>query len=579
VTGPVRAAFYYPWFPEAWNQSGLNPYTHYHPSLGFYDGSASPVVESQIAAMQYAGLSTGIASWWGQGSRTDGRIATLLSSAAGTGFRWTLYYEPEGQGDPAPATISGDLGYIAAHYAGDPAFLHIGGKPVIFVYADGSDGCGMVDRWKQANTSGFYVVLKVFSGYRLCASQPDGWHQYGPASHADSQSDYSYTVSPGFWKAGEASPRLARDLTRFTTDVQAMAASGAQFQLVTTFNEWGEGTAVESAQEWATASGYGSYLDVLHQVLGGTAPAATPSATATPPASATATPSATATVTPTASASAAFGPCAGSAAPATWDHVIWVVMENHSAGEVVGAAAAPYETSLAAQCATATAYHGVTHPSLPNYLALTGGSTFGVTDDNGPSSHPVAAASIFSQVAGSGRQWRSYEESMPSNCALSSSGNYAVRHNPAAYFTGITADCARWDVPMGTTSSGAFASDLASDSLPAFSFVTPNLCNDMHNCSVATGDAWLQQWLPVVFASPSYRAGRTAVFVTFDEDDSSAANTVPFIAVAPSIAAGTITAATFDHYSLVRTTEEMLGLAPTLGSAAAASSMRAPLGV
>jgi hypothetical protein len=108
------------------------------------------------------------------------------------------------------------------------------------------------------------VVLKVFSGYRTCTSQPDGWHQYGPASAEDSQAGYSFTISPGFYKANEATPRLARDLTRWNQNIQDMVASGAPFQLVTTFNEWGEGTAVESAQEWATPSGYGAYLDALH---------------------------------------------------------------------------------------------------------------------------------------------------------------------------------------------------------------------------------------------------------------------------------------------------------------------------
>jgi hypothetical protein len=106
-------------------------------------------------------------------------------------------------------------------------------------------------------------VLKVFSGYAACADQPDAWHQYGPSTAADSQAGHSYTISPGFWQVGEA-PRLVRDLSRWQQNVQAMAASGAPLQLITTFNEWGEGTAVESAQEWATASGYGAYLDALH---------------------------------------------------------------------------------------------------------------------------------------------------------------------------------------------------------------------------------------------------------------------------------------------------------------------------
>jgi len=254
--------------------------------------------------------------------------------------------------------------------------------------------------------------------------------------------------------------------------------------------------------------------------------------------------------------------------------VIWIWFENHSLSEVTGSSSAPYFTSVANQCGLATSYHGITHPSLPNYLAATGGSTFGVTDDNPPSSHPISSASIFSQVKASGRTWRSYEESMPSNCALSSSGTYAVKHNPAAYYTGIRTDCSSWDVPMGSTTSGAFASDLANGTLPAFSFITPNMCNDMHDCSVSTGDNWLKSWLPKILASSTYKAGRTAIFVTADEDDSTAGNVVMMIPIAPSVPVGARNATNFNHYSLLRTTEEMLGINSYLANAASATSMR-----
>jgi phospholipase C len=242
---------------------------------------------------------------------------------------------------------------------------------------------------------------------------------------------------------------------------------------------------------------------------------------------------------------------------------------------VVGSSSAPHFTSLAKSCGLATNYHGITHPSLPNYLAATGGSTFGVTDDNPPSSHPIAAASIFSQLSAAGKQWRSYEESMPSNCLLSNSGTYAVKHNPAGYFTGIRTACGSQDVPMGSTSSGAFHTALTTGTLPAFSFVTPNMCNDMHDCSVATGDAWLSNWMTQILASPAYDAGKTAVVVTFDENDGSTGNLVSTIVIAPSVIAGTRSGTSFNHYSLLRTTEEMLGLPTTLGSASTASSMRA----
>ncbi|HEX8941196.1 MAG TPA: hypothetical protein VF763_13635 [Candidatus Limnocylindrales bacterium] len=262
---PIRAAFYYPWFPESWSQAGFDPFTNYHPSLGFY--STLAVVRQHIAALQYGGIQAGIASWWGQGSQTDTRLPALLAAARGTGFRWAVYYEPEGQGDPAVSRISADLAYIGSRYGHDPAYLRVGGRFVVFVYADPNDRCGMADRWARASAgTNAYVVLKIFPGYRGCASQPAAWHQYNPATAQTSVAGSAFTVSPGFWKKGDPSPRLARDPVRFQASVQAMVASGAPWQLVTTFDEWGEGTAVESATEWASPSGYGVYLDILHEV-------------------------------------------------------------------------------------------------------------------------------------------------------------------------------------------------------------------------------------------------------------------------------------------------------------------------
>jgi hypothetical protein len=259
------------------------------------------------------------------------------------------------------------------------------------------------------------------------------------------------------------------------------------------------------------------------------------------------------------------GPCTDAVAPATYDHVVWIVFENHSYSEIAGSSSAPYFNSIANQCALATSYFAVTHPSLPNYIAMTSGSTQGITDDAAPSSHPLGVNSIFQQV---GQGWRSLEESMPSNCALTSSGLYAVKHNPAAYYTNIRTDCATLDVPLGSTPNVS----------ARFTFVTPNLCNDMHDCSIATGDAWLASFLPKVLASAEYKAGKTAVFITFDEDDSSQSNQIFTAVVAPSVRAGTRDGTRYTHYSLLRTAEEMLGV-PVLGNAQTATSMRPGLGV
>jgi hypothetical protein len=264
---PVRAFFYYPWFPETWGKH--HDHTRYHPSLGFYDSSSTDLIRRHLRALEYGHAEVAISSWWKRGDRPDTRLTTLLAqtTAAGSPVRWSVYYEPEAYGNPSPDEIRSDLTYLRDRFAGQPAFFRLNGRFVVFVYADGSDGCSMADRWKQANTVGAHVVLKLFHGYKTCASQPDGWHQYS-ASPETSHGGDSFSVSPGFWKWDEASPRGARDVARFRQNVSHMAASGANYQLVISFNEWGEGTAVESAQEWASPSGYGAYLDALHDVPG-----------------------------------------------------------------------------------------------------------------------------------------------------------------------------------------------------------------------------------------------------------------------------------------------------------------------
>jgi hypothetical protein len=267
---PIHAAFYYPWFPEAWNQGGINPYTWYTPAPnGYYDSSSTTVIDDHIARMKYANINVGIASWWGQGTKTDLRIGLLLQEAHSRDFYWTLYYEPALSATQAAS----DLSYIASHYASDPNFLHVNGKPVLFVYSRAVASCANVATWSSVNI-GFYLNLQVFSGYLTCPSpsQPDSWHQYGPASAESSQTDYSFTISPGFWLRTDASPRLTRDPVRWKANIAHMVASGAPWQLITTFNEWGEGTAVEDAAQWNSCTGYGIYLDALRDAIGGRTP-------------------------------------------------------------------------------------------------------------------------------------------------------------------------------------------------------------------------------------------------------------------------------------------------------------------
>jgi hypothetical protein len=265
-------------------------------------------------------------------------------------------------------------------------------------------------------------------------------------------------------------------------------------------------------------------------------------------------------------------PC-GWRSTTTYRHVIWIWMENRTYASVLGSgSAAPQLASFAGKCGLATQFYATAHPSLPNYLAATSGSAGGVTSDCGPTQCPQNRNSLFGQIQRAGKAWRAYAESMPRNCDLASAGRYAARHNPAVYFTPVRSYCKTHDVPMGGAASGRFATALAQRTLPAFSFVTPDLCHDGHDCSTSTADTWLGSWIGRITSSAAYRAGNTAVFVTWDEGVGSNQR-IATVVIAPTVPRGTRVSVHLTHYSLLRTTEDLLGL-PRLGAAAKARSMR-----
>jgi phospholipase C len=271
------------------------------------------------------------------------------------------------------------------------------------------------------------------------------------------------------------------------------------------------------------------------------------------------------------------GPCGTRTGPvARYEHVVWIWMENHTFDQVIGNADAPYETGLAAQCGTATDYAEVGSPSLPNYIGATSGDIQGIHDDASPSTHRLTVDNVFRQVRSAGGTEKSYQDSMPANCVLDSQGMYAVKHNPAAYYVGgdDRASCLSSNVPLGSLENGELRHDLDTNTLPTFSFVTPNLCNDTHDCGVSSGDQWLRQWVPVILASSGYRAGGTAVFVVWDEP-----TRMPFIVISPTTPPGTKATNRIDHYALLRTTEAMLGIGTFLGRAATAPDLRPALGL
>ena len=252
-----------------------------------------------------------------------------------------------------------------------------------------------------------------------------------------------------------------------------------------------------------------------------------------------------------------------------YQHIVWIVMENHGYNQVVGSSSAPFLNSLVSQYGSATNMFAEDHPSLPNYIAMTSGSRNGVSDDADPSSHRLNVENIFHQLP-SGAS-RSLEESMPSNCYGSDfGGTYAPRHNPMAYYTNLGTDCQNYDVPLGSTP----------DVSAKFTFITPNLCNDMHDCSVSTGDNWLSTFIPTITSTADYQAGKTAIFVTWDEDDSTEGNHIPTIIVDPKGAHDTSACqgTRYTHYSMLKFVEQNFGLAQ-IANAASASSMAGCFGL
>src|SRR5439155_14274111 len=203
-----------------------------------------------------------------------------------------------------------------------------------------------------------------------------------------------------------------------------------------------------------------------------------------------------------------------SAVVPSFAHVVVVVMENKSASSIIGnTSQASYINGLAAQYSYASNDFAISHPSLPNYLALTGASTFGITSDCSPSVCPVNATNLMDRIEGAGLSWKAYMESMPSACSTTDSYPYAVKHNPFVYYNDIRNNASRCQshvVPFTQLST-----DLQrTTTTPAFSWITPNMCNDSHDCSIATGDSWLSQQIPANLRSQALATQNSLLVMT-----------------------------------------------------------------
>jgi len=251
-----------------------------------------------------------------------------------------------------------------------------------------------------------------------------------------------------------------------------------------------------------------------------------------------------------------------------WNGTVFTIaMENHSRSQIFGNRHAPFINKLAKTSAVAMGYHDpYVHPSEANYLWMVSGENFGVLDDDDPNKHSFNSTShIADQIENGGLTWKSYQESMGAPCGLVSHGRYAPKHDPFVYFD----DMNGWD---GATvhktqrcidhvvDYSVLDNDLASGTVPNYAFITPNLDDDMHDGSIAEGDAWLSHEIPKIMASPAYHDGGV-IFLLWDEGGGTPANDdPPFIAISNNAKSGFQSLANYDTSSYLKTVEAVLGL-------------------
>jgi hypothetical protein len=254
-------------------------------------------------------------------------------------------------------------------------------------------------------------------------------------------------------------------------------------------------------------------------------------------------------------------------------HVVVVAMENADYAEVIGSADAPYANALARRYGIATRSYAIAHPSLPNYLALTSGSTHGVSSDC--TDCHFAATNIVDQLEAAHISWGAYLEDVPAPCFRgASAGGYAKKHNPFIYYDDVARSSSRCH---RLTGFGELASDLRGGRLPTFAWITPNLCDDGHDCGVAAGDRFLARTVPALLRELGPHG---IAIVTWDEGGSDSGccgvahgGHVATILAGPDVRRGARDVQPVDHYGVLATIEQTLGL-PLLGGAANPASGR-----
>src|SRR5437899_1102491 len=251
-------------------------------------------------------------------------------------------------------------------------------------------------------------------------------------------------------------------------------------------------------------------------------------------------------------------------------HVFLVTEENHDYSAVIGSSSMPYLNSLAQQYGLATQYYANTHPSIGNYFELATGQ---IITNNDSYSTIVTVDNIVRQLLAAGKTWKSYAEDLPSvGFTGATSGGYARKHNVFALLSDVVNDAAQVQNLVPVTQ---FATDLANGTLPDFVNIVPNLCNDAHDCSLATADAWLQSNIDPLIKSALFQQDGLLI-ITFDEssgDNSNGGGRIVWVAVSPKAKRGYQSATLYQHQSTLRLILKGLGVTAFPGAAASAPDM------
>jgi hypothetical protein len=250
-------------------------------------------------------------------------------------------------------------------------------------------------------------------------------------------------------------------------------------------------------------------------------------------------------------------------------HVVLIVLENRELSEVIGDRSAPYLNALARRGALWLDDHAITHPSLPNYIALLAGNPLGISSDCTQCS--ARGTELTDQLESAGLRWRAYMEGMPHSCYRGAEfGGYAKKHDPFMYFGQIAGSPARC---ANVVPFSELAGALRADALPAFSWITPNLCDDGHDCANSTVSAFLARTVPYILRALGPRG---MLAITWDEGSSSggccklaAGGNVGLILLGPQVRPGERLATPADHYSLLSLIEQEFGLTRLRGAACA----------